>query len=96
MWGRAHQTPPQSMLPISHTVPSCRPPTLVMVQPPLPLPAYGAGFMQPPYVLPPLPAATPVWWDHYPGPSYQQEFPMLSPPESEIHGYQSPPFRKRK
>lgn len=97
MWRRANHAPPPHCY-AHHTVPSCRPPpALVMVQPPLPLPSYGAGFVQPPpYLLPPLPAPTPVWWDHYPGPSYQNEFPMLSSPEAELNGYQSSPFRKRK
>ncbi|KAF2899936.1 hypothetical protein ILUMI_06253 [Ignelater luminosus] len=78
-------------------MPSYRPPTLVMVQPPLPLPTYtGPNFVQPSFVLPPMPASTSVWWDHYAGPSGQQDFVMLPSPESERNGYQSPPFRKRK
>ncbi|RZC39400.1 AMMECR1-like protein [Asbolus verrucosus] len=96
MWGRPPVAPPHTNPAYPHTVPPpCRPPALVMVQPTFPLPPYGPG-LQPPYMLQPLPAPTPLWWDHFPGPSYQQEYPALSP-ESHINGYHQPsPFRKRK
>ncbi|KAJ8967840.1 hypothetical protein NQ317_005511, partial [Molorchus minor] len=51
--------------------------------------------VRPPYMLQPLPAPVPMWWENYPGPSYQQEFPMLSPPESQVNGYQTF-FRRQK
>lgn len=97
MWGRSPMVPPQSVPPYSHTVPPCHPATFVMVQPPLPIPTYGPTMatVQPPYMLQPLPAPVPMWWENYPGPSYQQEFPMLSPPESQMNGYQTF-FRKQK
>jgi hypothetical protein len=48
----------------------------------------------------------PVWWNSYPGPSYQQEFPLLPPPNygfgvrsaytTAFNNFHSPPFRKRK
>lgn len=97
MWGRSSQAPPQS-IPPPFTVPPCRRPTLVMVQPPLPMPTFSnPAFVQHSYMLPPIQTPGPIWWDQYPGPSsYQQEYPILSPPDNEMSGYQSPPFRKRK
>lgn len=95
MWGRPSQPPPQSIP--SYSLPPCRRPTLVMVQPPIPLPSYSnPSYVQHPYMLQQVQTPQPIWWDHYPGPSYQQELPVTSPPESGLCGYQSPHFRKRK
>lgn len=97
MWGRAPPTPPQTTPVYPHPMPPYRPPRLVMVQPPMSLPSYsGPNFVQPPFVFPPMSASTSMWWDHYPGPSTQQNFVMLPSPDSDNGGYQSPPFRKRK
>lgn len=97
MWGRTPLALPQHMPAYSHTVPPCHPATFVMVQPSLPIPTYGPTVtsIQPPYMLPPLPAPIPMWWDGCQGSSCQQDFPVLSPPESQVNGYQTF-FRKQK
>ncbi|GJQ73067.1 hypothetical protein Trydic_g1697 [Trypoxylus dichotomus] len=91
MWGRTVAAPP-------HTLPPYQPPTLVMVQQPLPLPTYSnPGFIQPPSYMS-IPTQAPIWWDPYAGPSsYQRDFPVLpSLDGADMNGCQSPPFRKRK
>lgn len=89
MWGRTVAAPP-------HTLPPYQPPTLVMVQQPLPLPTYSnPGFIQPPSYMS-MPSPAPIWWDPYAGPSsYQREFPVLPSLETtnttnsttEVNGY---------